>query len=62
METFMNGAIVVEAALLSFFLALWLTWLSLRSLIRLMPATGRPTADRAPQPIRLAARRRSEAA
>jgi hypothetical protein len=39
METFTSGAIVIEAALLSFVLALWITWLGLRGLFRLMPAT-----------------------
>jgi len=28
METFMSGAMVIEAALLSFSLALWMTWLA----------------------------------
>ena len=37
METFMSGAMVIEAALLSFLLALWMTWLGLCGLFRLMP-------------------------
>lgn len=47
METFMSGAMVIEVALLSFLLALWMTWLALRGLFRLMPATSRIV-----QPIR----------
>jgi hypothetical protein len=50
METFMSGAMVVEGALLSFLVALWITWLALRGLFRLMPATTRIV-----QPIRLVA-------
>jgi hypothetical protein len=37
MESFMDGATLVEATLLSFFLALWVTWMGLRGLFRLMP-------------------------
>jgi hypothetical protein len=48
MDTFMNGAIVIEAALLSFLLALCMTWLGLHGLFRLMPATAKIV-----QPIRL---------
>ncbi len=50
METFMSGALVVEGALLSFLLALWMTWLGLRSLFRLMPVTTQIV-----QPIRFVA-------
>jgi hypothetical protein len=39
MEIFMSGALVIEGALLSFLLALWMTWLGLRGLFRLMPDT-----------------------
>ena len=52
METFMSGAMVIEGALLSFLLALWTTWLGLRGLFRLMPATSSPAAGRTVQPIR----------
>jgi hypothetical protein len=52
METFMNAAIVIEAALLSFLLALCMTWLGLYGLFRLMPATAKIV-----QPIRLVANR-----
>ena len=55
METFLNGAIVIEAALLSFLLALWMTWLGLHGLFRLMPGTARIV-----QPVRLVANRQME--
>lgn len=48
METFMNGAMVIEGALLSFLLALCMTWLGLDGLFRLMPATAKIV-----QPIQL---------
>ena len=44
METFMNGAMVIEGGLLSFLLALWMTWTGLRGLFRLLPATSAPAA------------------
>jgi hypothetical protein len=50
METFMNGAMVIEGALLSFLLALCMTWLGLHGLFQLMPATANIV-----QPIRLVA-------
>jgi hypothetical protein len=52
METFLNGAIVIEAALLSFLLALCMTWLGLHGLFQLMPATAKIV-----QPVRLVASR-----
>jgi hypothetical protein len=57
METFVSGAIVVEGALLSFLLALWMTWLGLLGPLRLIPvtispATGRPLTSRSVRPIR----------
>jgi len=52
METFMNGAMVIEGALLSFLLALCMTWLGLHGLFRLMPVTAKIV-----QPIRLVAGR-----
>jgi hypothetical protein len=52
MQNFMSGAMVIEAALLSFLLALWITWMGLRGLFRLMPITAR-----AADPIRLVANR-----
>jgi hypothetical protein len=50
METFMSGAMVIEGALLSFLLALCMTWLGLPGLFRLMPVTAKIV-----QPIRLVA-------
>jgi hypothetical protein len=55
METFMNAAMVIEATLLSFLLALWMTWLALRGLFRLMPVTAGPVTSRIVQPIRFVA-------
>jgi hypothetical protein len=52
METFMDGAMVIEGALFSFLLALCMTWLGLHGLFRLMPATAKIV-----QPIRLVAGR-----
>jgi hypothetical protein len=57
METFMNGAMMIEGAMLSFLLALWMTWIGLRGLFRLMPATSSPAAGRIVQPIRFGANR-----
>ena len=50
METFMSGAMVIEGAILSFLLALWMTWLGLRGLFWLMPVTTQIA-----QPIRFVA-------
>jgi hypothetical protein len=50
METFMSGTLVIEGALLSFLLALWMTWMGLRGLFRLMPLTTENS-----QPIRFVA-------
>jgi hypothetical protein len=36
METWMSGAMVIEAAMLSFMMALWISWMSLRGLFRLL--------------------------
>ena len=52
METFMNGAIVIETTLLSFLLALCMTWLGLHGLFRLLPATAKMV-----QPVRLVSNR-----
>ena len=41
METWMNGAVVIEAAMLSFLMALGIASMSLRGLFRLLPATQR---------------------
>ncbi len=57
METFMSGAMVIEGALLSFLLALWMTWLGLRGLFRLMPVTARAVTSHIVQPIQFVANR-----
>ncbi len=57
METFMSAAMVVEGALLSFLLALWMAWMGLRGLFRLMPVMVRPVTSRIVQPIRFVANR-----
>jgi len=44
----MSGAMVIEGALLSFLLALCMTWLGLHGLFRLMPVTAKIV-----QPIQL---------
>ncbi len=46
MKSLMSGAVIIEVALFSFLLALWMTWLGLRGLFLMMPARnhdGRPT-------------------
>jgi len=37
MDTWMSGAMVVEAAMLSFLMALWMAWMSLRGLFQILP-------------------------
>jgi hypothetical protein len=54
MEAFIGGAMMMETALLSFLLALWISWLGMRGLFRLMPAKSRSAA-----PIRFAADRQA---
>jgi hypothetical protein len=39
METWMRAVMVIEAAMVSFLMALWISWMSLRGLFRLLPAT-----------------------
>jgi hypothetical protein len=52
MESWMSAAILVEATMLSFLMALWIAWMSLRGLFRMFPATrliampGRSAAER----------------
>ena len=54
METWMSAAMVVEATMLSFLMALWISWMSLRGLFRLLPGAKlnaipiRSAAHRAP--------------
>ncbi len=45
METYMSGAMVIEGALLSFLLALWMTWIGLRGLFWLVLFTSRPATS-----------------
>ena len=52
MESFMNGAVLIEATLLSFLFGLWVTWIGLRGLFRLIPGAGLEAV-----PIRLVAHR-----
>jgi hypothetical protein len=54
METWMNGAMLIEATLLSFLMALWITWMSLRGLFRMLPVTRLDAV-----PIRSAAQQRA---
>jgi hypothetical protein len=54
METWMNGAMMIQAVMLSFLMALWIAWMSLRGLFRMLPAARleaipfRSAAQRAP--------------
>jgi hypothetical protein len=40
MENFMNVAMVIEVAVFSVLAALWITWLGLSGLFKLMPVTA----------------------
>jgi hypothetical protein len=55
MDTFMSEAIVLEAAMVSVLLALWITSIALHGLFRMMSATIRPTVSHVANPIRVAA-------
>ncbi len=44
MQALMGGVMLIEATLLSFLLALWLSWMVLRGLFRMMPLFPRPQA------------------
>ena len=55
MDTFMSEAIIVEATLISVLVALWLTWLLMQGLFRLMPATAPSSVNPPARPIRLVA-------
>ena len=52
MESWMSGPILIEAAMMSFLVALWIAWMSLRGLFRMLPATRLGAV-----PIRVAAQR-----
>lgn len=62
METLMNGATVVEGALISLLLALWITWLALRGLFGLMPNAARAIAPRKVEPRYFIVRRQGASA
>lgn len=51
MEILMNGAMLVEVVLVSFLLALWLTWLAMRGVFCLMPVTVGPATEREVPPV-----------
>jgi hypothetical protein len=57
METLLNGSILMATVLLSFLPALWMAWLSLRGLFRLMPLTSAATAQRTAPESRWIARK-----
>jgi hypothetical protein len=56
MQTLFDGAMLMEAVLVSLLLGLWVTWLGLRGLFRLLPA-GRAEVV----PVRLVANRNGAA-
>lgn len=60
MDTFMGDAIVLEAVLASVLLALWLTWLLMSGLLRLLPVTSTATPNRRVRPIRFVLDRRHQ--
>jgi hypothetical protein len=59
MEALLNGSILMEAVLLSLLLALWMAWLSLHGLFRLMPVTSTATTQRTAAESRLAVGRQA---
>ncbi len=44
MQAMMGGVMLIEATVISFLLALWLSWMVLRGLFRMMPHSSRPQA------------------
>jgi len=56
MESFINGTVLIEATLLSFLLGLWVTWIGLRGMFRLMQGARLEAV-----PIRIAARQDARA-
>ncbi len=42
MQALMGGVMLIEATFFSFLLALWLSWMVLRGLFRMMPLSTRP--------------------
>jgi hypothetical protein len=55
MDTFMSEAIILEAAMVSVLLALWITSIALHGLFWLMSAIIRPSVSPLVQPIQVAA-------
>jgi|GEM_PF-2146033 len=53
MESFVNAAMLIEVTLLSFLMALWMTWLGLSCLFRMVPSASRDAA-----PIKFVANQR----
>jgi hypothetical protein len=60
MENFISDAIVIESALFSFLLALFMTWLGLIGLFRALPATMRLSPVTSKTIVRLTAERARE--
>ena len=50
MEGLMGGVVLIEATVFSFLVALWLSWMVLRGLFRMMPLSPRTQAV----PVRIA--------
>jgi hypothetical protein len=44
MEALLGGVMLIEATVFSFLLALWLSWMVLRGLFRMMPLSPRTQA------------------
>ncbi|HET6143078.1 MAG TPA: hypothetical protein VFE02_06185 [Candidatus Acidoferrales bacterium] len=60
MENFISDAIVIEGALFSFLLALFMTWLGLSGLFRMLPATMHLSPPRSRAGVRATAERARE--
>ena len=57
MQALMGGVMLIEATVFAFLLALWLSWMALRGLFRMMPLSPRPQGV----PVRPAQRTSSRA-
>ena len=60
MQNFLSEAIVLDVALISVLLALWIAWFGLRGLFWLLSATSKPTSGPNAQPISVVASRGQE--
>lgn len=49
MEPWMSRAMVIEAVMLSFLVALWIAWMSLRGLFRMLPVARLNAAAARPE-------------